>query len=306
MIKKIRSKLNIILCLCLLGINIQSCLNEEKPFSSLRKRMEDPPKIDIRNPSKDRKLSDYLEIVSIVPLEINDNAVLRNVDKIFIHEDTIFIIHLESMSIKAFDFQGNYLYDIGDIGKGPGEFVFLQDVNLSFDKRSIVVNDLGLKKLIYYSYDGKLSQEIKTPFHFYYFSQLDKGQWAFYMNFITNTNPNSTKPTTSNLISNLDNSANVNFTITNNSFELLHTYFPLDLENDLPAYREDGSLFSTSRGGVLVHEAHSDTIFEWVDGNYFVKYIFSFTDKRKNEKLDTRKKRSDRSSEEGSVARPIF
>ena len=53
--------------------------------------------------------------------------------------DRIYIVDSQVPAVRAFDHQGNYLFDVGRPGQGPGEYIQPMALALGGDGRVIVV-----------------------------------------------------------------------------------------------------------------------------------------------------------------------
>lgn len=96
--------------------------------------------LDIANQTESKtKLVGCLEDVAYAVLETNENSLIVEPSKAFHVNDRFYIVDSKMSAVKVFDNHGKYLFDIGRIGKGPGEFLNVSDVQLSFDKKSILV-----------------------------------------------------------------------------------------------------------------------------------------------------------------------
>jgi hypothetical protein len=191
------------------------------------------------------------------------------------------------MTIKAFNKEGNYLFDIGKIGRGPGEFFYLSDVCLSHDGQSIWVNDLSGKKLINYSFGGNLINEIQRPIRIVDFAQVETNRWAIYLDYYADQDEDE-----------------FNFVVTDENFNLVEGFFPIPFK--ISNFKEFGHLSRSYDRGIIVNEAFSDTIYLWENNTFTAKYAISFVDKRQKVRMDDNDKHWSVRREEGALMKPIY
>lgn len=131
-----------ILCLfCLTGCN-----------SVQIKQNEDIYIADIDNAQKEDFLfqSSIYQKVTPLFLESGDGSLIGTIDKIQTFDNNILILDSRmSRSIFVFDAQGNFIRRIGNIGKGPGEFVRPVDFTID-DKGFIYIIDADKQNILKY------------------------------------------------------------------------------------------------------------------------------------------------------------
>lgn len=74
-------------------------------------------------------LSDYIEDVKIIKLEQSDSNFVYGISKILLAEDKLIIYSVGELF--AFNYNGEFLFRIGRLGRGPGEYIALNDVCIS-------------------------------------------------------------------------------------------------------------------------------------------------------------------------------
>ncbi|MDR1895852.1 MAG: 6-bladed beta-propeller [Prevotellaceae bacterium] len=105
--------------------------------------------------SGDFLLSSITDSVSFVPLETADECLIKNVDKLYWINDSIFILDKQGNNkVLVFDGAGRFIRTIGAVGNGPGEYIQLND--FCVDTLSRCLYFLCSRFNIYqYSYEGK-------------------------------------------------------------------------------------------------------------------------------------------------------
>jgi hypothetical protein len=155
-IKDITTKSLIILLIFNLFSVLTGC-NEIKKSSD--KNLTDIITVNPFNKEK-IKLSTFAKAIRYIPLETIKGHYLANINKIFFINNRFYIIDSNKKhSIFCFDKDGKFIFEIAKQGKGPGEFIFLSDAEISYDNKSIVVVDQDQKKYIFYDLNGKFIKE---------------------------------------------------------------------------------------------------------------------------------------------------
>ncbi|MGL5682493.1 MAG: 6-bladed beta-propeller [Marinifilaceae bacterium] len=103
------------------------------------------------------QLSDYIKSSHAVVLETNGDSYIRNVEKIILYQNLLFI--LDSDKVVVFDNQGKYISKIDKKGRGYGEYLGISDIGI-FDNRLYILS--GYNKMIYvYNFSGDFLDNIK-------------------------------------------------------------------------------------------------------------------------------------------------
>lgn len=98
-------------------------------------------------------LADILEDrVEIIPLQTTSESLVGNVSDVRIVGDRVIVVDKDSKKIVAFDRAGNYLNQIGRIGRGPQEYLDLTAAEVT-DEHAVIFDKLT-QKLHFYRHDG--------------------------------------------------------------------------------------------------------------------------------------------------------
>jgi hypothetical protein len=122
--------------------------------------------------------------ISVIPLETSDDILIKNIRKVYLYHDLLFIIHTDSNRCSVFDLKGNYLYDIGNQGQGPGEFTGISLFFFSVDK--VGVFDFSQRKILFYSINGKFESEVRMFSYLRFIEKINENTFAGIMNTSTN------------------------------------------------------------------------------------------------------------------------
>jgi len=98
----------------------------------------------------------------IIPLETRDNCLINSIDKIKITDSLIFIYDSRSFKVLSFSMEGHFIRQIGQSGKGPGEYIELQDFDINPETKMIYL--LDIKAIHQYNFKGEFIRSYKTDF----------------------------------------------------------------------------------------------------------------------------------------------
>lgn len=94
--------------------------------------------------------------VGFVALEETDSCILRSIDKIVETTDAYYVLDKPSQILAKFDKDGKYNCTIGRQGSGPGEYLRINDFDISEDSQTIYISSQNSEILTYSSIDGSL------------------------------------------------------------------------------------------------------------------------------------------------------
>ncbi len=141
-------------------ILINSCKSDNKSLNSSILQIKDQ---DIEN-SKSLKISDIIKTYELIPLETNDSCLIGNCKKVLISTSRIYVLDDLTKTIYLFDLNGKYLNKISRYGKGPDQYLDIDDFCL-FKENNIVLLDTQRKKIQIYDASFSLIKESKFPFY---------------------------------------------------------------------------------------------------------------------------------------------
>jgi len=128
----------------------------------------------------------YIDSVYYVKLELTDESIIGQIDKLLIFENKIYILDCQTSSIFIFDMAGNYISKICKIGNGPGEYNKLHYFNIDEGKRHIVLTDLRTNWTMRYDLNGTFIYRKKLPINTVEFAPLPNNKNVSFANFRDN------------------------------------------------------------------------------------------------------------------------
>ena len=110
-------------------------------------------------------LSQLVVTLTFVSLETTLNSLLVQIDKLEYDRGKYFILDRYQHSVLIFDSLGGFINKIGQKGRAPGEFEFLECFTLDTENQYVITTD-NFKNLKYFSYEGKYIKSV--PLELFY------------------------------------------------------------------------------------------------------------------------------------------
>lgn len=129
------------------------------------------------------KMSDLYEVIKYLPLQTNEDCIFGNITKLIVRDHFFWIFDDLTNSIFCFDEDGNFKFKISKEGKGPGEYIKINDF-IYYDK-CIYVLDVGSGKILVYDNSGEFKFEIRERVYSTSFEKMDEN-FVFYLAFMQN------------------------------------------------------------------------------------------------------------------------
>lgn len=146
-----------ILLIFLISIILIGCTNKNMQYHlDMGKASEDGIEIVVSN----KLINDYSFVKSARYVFLESTVPIASVDRLIIYNDTIIILDKKMQSVYLFSINGNYISEINKKGRGPGEYVNIDDFTVDNDIKEIVVLDRNSNKLLYYDFEGEFQKDI--------------------------------------------------------------------------------------------------------------------------------------------------
>lgn len=110
----------------------------------------------------------------------NPNSIVAEAKKIFLLNGNFFIWDKKFSGLKVFDAEGNFLFQVGKIGKGPGEYIRINDVQVVDSSQIILLCDNV--RLQYFDLMGNYIKGTRLDFFASKFVVVDSENYLFYIN----------------------------------------------------------------------------------------------------------------------------
>lgn len=126
-------------------------------------------------------LDELIDSIYYIKLETSDLVSLEAIDKVLFIEDKIVVYDKKKKrGLYLFSDKGKFLTRIGNFGKGPKEYLGINDVAINKTKKNIVLLDDYGKSIIYYDFNGKFIKRNKLYYYSTDISILDDGSFVFF------------------------------------------------------------------------------------------------------------------------------
>jgi hypothetical protein len=111
--------------------------------------------VDFNN-GKGRELpmSTFVDSLFYIPLDAENGPLIGSVRKVFFAGDDLIAWDSQLREIHRFDRRGNWKNTISRRGRGPGEYLEIEEVMIDTLNRNILVYDLLSRRLLFYDYAG--------------------------------------------------------------------------------------------------------------------------------------------------------
>ena len=100
---------------------------------------------------KVQKLSEFAANVEYIPLQTTDNSLMGGfISKIVIMDKRFYVLY--RFELLCFDKEGKFLFKLNNAGRGPEEYTYISDFDISSDNKNLTILT-GKKILLYGIYD---------------------------------------------------------------------------------------------------------------------------------------------------------
>lgn len=140
-----------------------------------------PYNIDIKKNFKNIETVNLSRIgkeLSYLPLETSPQCLIQNIDKILFSKSFIFVNDTQNRLLQ-FDRNGKFLRQIGSLGRGPEEYLYVYDFCINEDTNEIYI--FCYDKMLVFSFEGKFKKTIKLSFRIADAIILDKNSLMFHL-----------------------------------------------------------------------------------------------------------------------------
>lgn len=159
-----KNRLNILLLLIIVNSCVGTNGNEETQLE-INYLFSIPNNSETNNIQKFNLSEMYSHISGF---ELNkDSATIGHVSKIDIYKNILFVLDSRyAKKLFAFDLEGGgaFLFAIGSIGKGPGEFLRLTDFAIDSSSDRLLLSDIQQSKISYFDLTGNFLESKKLKF----------------------------------------------------------------------------------------------------------------------------------------------
>ncbi len=106
-------------------------------------------------------LNEWIDSITYIPLETNDECLINNITQALYHEGKWIIFDYLSQAIYLFDNNGSYIKRVGNRGRGPEEYVRTSNIIVNNKTGEILVYCYVTDRMIYYNENGDFRKCVK-------------------------------------------------------------------------------------------------------------------------------------------------
>lgn len=117
------------------------------------------------------ELSDFFESFSYVELESNDDYYIVNIDKLILDDERIYVLDERTNSVIIFDRNGKFINVIKKQGRGPHEYLYAADFEVS--DSVVYILDRANEKIRSYTISGEWVKDYDLDDYYDYFKVVD-------------------------------------------------------------------------------------------------------------------------------------
>ena len=143
-------------------------------------------KINTTNPNSDVLIDteDIFEILDVIQLETEEDFFMASCDKVFFDEN-FFVLDKKFSNLLVFDSNGKFVRKIGKLGRGPGEYQSINDIQIDKASKTILIYSLEDLSLFKYNYEGEFIEKQRLDFFADTFIKTLDNRYLFYTNYNT-------------------------------------------------------------------------------------------------------------------------
>lgn len=123
-------------------------------------------------------MSEYVSHVSFAVLDSDSEANFRNIDKLVIDNERIYIGDFSSQKIVAYKMDGSLDFVLDKKGRGPGEYLSMKSYCV-YDNNLYILDNNGSKIHVYTADKGSFKESVNLPFVSWDFEALGNGGFIF-------------------------------------------------------------------------------------------------------------------------------
>jgi hypothetical protein len=176
-----KSFVNLLLVFLVMFFGCNSPVNDNIEYNSLL-----TIKIKTDAEKQDLEFSEIAQKIEFVPLETKEGLLISGVRNVFFNHEHIILYATKNVWI--FNREGNHLITLEAVGEGPGEFSYISNIEVNFEKKELYIIDFYKQKLLTFNINGTFKSEFKTGFFVDDFLSLDDGKFVL---FTTDPNENT-------------------------------------------------------------------------------------------------------------------
>ena len=212
----------------------------------------------------ENNMSDYLEVVKIVPLETTKKSLLGRIYQVHVNNEEILVWDRSINKLLLFDTEGNFKTQIGSEGRGPKEYISISDISVKNTHDTIGIYDSKGHKILLFNNKNEFYGDFKVNSYFQSFDIWKDKQIVLYNRIVTRF-PKDSKIS--------------NFCVYSFDGKLLHDdIFYTHEEMTQTLFLRKNNLHQLEDGSLTLQRYLNDTVFKY-NGKYLEpRLFFDFSD----------------------------
>lgn len=97
------------------------------------------------------KCSSIIDSIYFVKIETSEECLIKNIQQIFFDKEFIFVMD-NGERLLVFNHDGTFLNQIGNMGKGPGEYIYISSFSVDTVSKTVYIHE-G-RRILSYNYNG--------------------------------------------------------------------------------------------------------------------------------------------------------
>ena len=241
---------------CLL---IVACQDGKSEISSQPPSHEGVENISLENPSQSTvSISRSLQVEDITVFEYSDEAKLADISQALIIDDRYYLRDRKFNQVSVFDLEGKFLFHVGSMGRGPGEFLKAAHLMHNPVNKTVMIYSYDNSKVSSFSYQGDWIEDLEGDFTSAKAAFMGANTYAFFTRYAIT-----------------ENSQNYNLLLTDDDLNVSNRYLPFDDKTTKTSILNVGLLHQQEEV-VLVGEPFGDTVYSVRKDGIQPKYSLDF------------------------------
>lgn len=198
---------------------------------------------------------DSIATYNLIYLQTSRSCVIGNVDKVIYFKNKTIIFDRRQKMLFIFNEKGNFLAKIDNIGRGPNQYIQINDFCVAEETNSIfaLVACGGYRSKVFeYDFNGVIKNSTSLPFSCKRIGFFDNNL-IFYSDFLTS------------------NKKDFNIYFTTKNGEIISKFFPYKRRKGMWGMELD--VFLTCKDQLYYYPVYCDTIYRFVDSYSIEPYI---------------------------------
>ncbi len=129
-------------------------------------------------------LADILRPVSFISLQVPETEALSGVDKVLVYRNQFICVDKKFASLLVFGSDGRFIKKIGQIGKGSGKYMTIEDVFLDTLTGRLTVFSNTSQQLVWFNLNNNETGSLPLKFNAWRCVPVGNDHFAFYLNFL--------------------------------------------------------------------------------------------------------------------------